>query len=92
MRSLPRPALVHCQWGNHEVGTLQPVNEVVALGFAVAEFFRTFTSIVRDRPILAHFHEWMGGIAVPRIAHMRLPLRAISSLRSDTIPVPIIHG
>ena len=29
--SLPRPALVHCQWGNHEVGTLQPVNEVVAL-------------------------------------------------------------
>ena len=27
----PRPALVHCQWGNHEVGTLQPVHEVVAL-------------------------------------------------------------
>jgi cysteine desulfurase len=26
-----RPALVHCQWGNHEVGTLQPVGEVVAL-------------------------------------------------------------
>ena len=23
-------ALVHCQWGNHEVGTLQPVGEVVA--------------------------------------------------------------
>ncbi|MFZ0250385.1 MAG: aminotransferase class V-fold PLP-dependent enzyme, partial [Acidimicrobiales bacterium] len=29
--SLPRPALVHCQWGNHEVGTLQPVEDVVAL-------------------------------------------------------------
>jgi cysteine desulfurase len=26
MSSFPRPALVHCQWGNHEVGTLQPVN------------------------------------------------------------------
>ncbi len=26
-----RPALVHCQWANHEVGTLQPVTEVVAL-------------------------------------------------------------
>src|SRR5687768_11852514 len=23
--------LVHCQWGNHEVGTVQPVAEVVAL-------------------------------------------------------------
>ncbi len=29
--SLPRPALVHCQWANHEVGTLQPVHEVVGL-------------------------------------------------------------
>ena len=26
-----RVRLVHCQWGNHEVGTLQPVAEVVAL-------------------------------------------------------------
>ena len=30
-KSLPRPALVHCQWANHEVGTLQPVHEVVEL-------------------------------------------------------------
>ena len=29
--SLPQPALVHCQWANHEVGTFQPVHEVVAL-------------------------------------------------------------
>jgi cysteine desulfurase len=29
--SMPRPALVHCQWGNHEVGTLQPVAQVVGL-------------------------------------------------------------
>jgi cysteine desulfurase len=27
----PPPALVHCQWANHEVGTLQPVHEAVAL-------------------------------------------------------------
>ncbi len=26
-----RPALVHCQWANHEVGTLQPVREVAEL-------------------------------------------------------------
>jgi cysteine desulfurase len=26
----PGTALVHCQWGNHEVGTLQPVADVVA--------------------------------------------------------------
>jgi cysteine desulfurase len=32
--------LVHCQWGNHEVGTLQPVAEVVAA--------------CRDRGVLVH--------------------------------------
>jgi cysteine desulfurase len=26
-----RPVLVHCQWANHEVGTVQPVAEVVSL-------------------------------------------------------------
>ncbi len=29
--TVARPALVHCQWANHEVGTLQPVHEVVRL-------------------------------------------------------------
>jgi cysteine desulfurase len=29
--TLPRPALVHCQWANHEVGTLQPVHDIVRL-------------------------------------------------------------
>ncbi len=29
--TLERPALVHCQWANHEVGTFQPVREIVAL-------------------------------------------------------------
>jgi cysteine desulfurase len=26
-----RPALVHCQWANHETGTIQPVAEIVGL-------------------------------------------------------------
>jgi cysteine desulfurase len=29
--TLTQPALVHCQWANHEVGTLQPVREAVRL-------------------------------------------------------------
>jgi cysteine desulfurase len=29
--TLTRPGLVHCQWANHEVGTLQPVHQVVEL-------------------------------------------------------------
>ena len=67
-------------WTDHGISTTSDdgeVNEVIAFGFAVAEFFRVFTQVVRDRPVLAHFHEWMGGVAVPRIAHMRLPVATV---------------
>ena len=53
------------------------VNEVVAFGFTVAEFFRNLAQFVTDRGILAHFHEWMGGVAVPRIAHLQLPVATV---------------
>jgi glycogen(starch) synthase len=67
-------------WKDNGISTYSSdgeVNETVAFGFAVAEFFRAFTEVVKDRPILAHFHEWMGGVAVPRIAHLRLPVGTI---------------
>lgn len=54
------------------------VNEVVAFGFTVAEFFRELSSVTGgDTPILAHFHEWMAGVAVPRIAHNKLPVTTV---------------
>jgi glycogen(starch) synthase len=53
------------------------VNEVVAFGFTVAEFFRELANVASDRPILAHFHEWMAGVAVPRIAHNKWPITTI---------------
>jgi len=67
-------------WKDHGISTLAgdgEVNEVVAFGFAVAEFFRHLTEVAPNRPILAHFHEWMGGVAVPRIAHLRYPVSTI---------------
>ncbi len=67
-------------WKDHGV-SVDPgdgeVNEVVAFGFAVAEFFRQLTSVRPDLPVLAHFHEWMGGVAVPRIAHLQLPMTTV---------------
>ena len=67
-------------WKDHGISTYASdgeVNEVIAFGFAVTEFFRVFTEIVKDRATLAHFHEWMGGVAVPRIAHLRIPVGTI---------------
>jgi glycogen(starch) synthase len=67
-------------WNDHRISTPTDdgeVNDVVAFGFCAAEFFRVLTELAQGRPILAHFHEWMGGIAVPRIAHMRLPVATV---------------
>ncbi len=67
-------------WKDHGIATNHAdgeVNEVVAFGFAVTEFFRALRQVLPDRPVLAHFHEWMGGVAVPRIAHLRLPISTV---------------
>jgi len=67
-------------WMDHGISTLSgdgEVNEVVAFGFVVTEFFRALTEIAPDRTVLAHFHEWMAGVAVPRISHLRLPVTTI---------------
>ena len=44
-------ALVHCQWGNHEVGTLQPVAPIV--------------SLCRDAGVLVHVDAAQAGGRVP---------------------------
>lgn len=67
-------------WKDHGIPTLADdgeVNDVVAFGFTVAEFFRELLNVVTDRPVLAHFHEWMGGVAVPRISHMKLDMSTL---------------
>jgi glycogen synthase len=70
----------YLMWKDHGISVPASdgeVNDVVAFGFAVAEFFRHLTDVVQNRPILAHFHEWMAGVAVPRIAHMRYPITTV---------------
>ena len=67
-------------WKDHAISTPAgdgEVNEVTAFGFAVAEFFKHLTEILPHRRILAHFHEWMAGAAVPRIAHLRYPVTTV---------------
>jgi glycogen(starch) synthase len=67
-------------WKDHGINTHSSdgeVNEVVAFGFAVTEFFKRLTELGGNRPVLAHFHEWMGGVAVPRIAHLQLPVATV---------------
>jgi glycogen synthase len=67
-------------WKDHGISTQAgdgEVNEVTAFGFTVAQFFMELSAIKGETRVLAHFHEWMGGVAVPRIAHLKLPIQTI---------------
>lgn len=67
-------------WRDHGIETQigdREVDETITFGFTVAEFFRIASAHLTDAPILAHFHEWMAGVAIPRIAHLKLPVGTI---------------
>jgi len=70
----------YLMWKDHGISIQDndgEVNEVVAFGFTVAEFFRHLSDVANGRTILAHFHEWMAGVPIPRIAHNRLPVTTV---------------
>jgi glycogen(starch) synthase len=68
-------------WKDHGISTVAgdgEVNEVVAFGFTVAEFFSALCEELQGKqPVIAHFHEWMAGVAVPRIAHLKMPVATV---------------
>ena len=55
------------------------VNEVVSFGFCVAELLAAAAEVNEPsgRATLAHFHEWMAGVAVPRLAHNKTPVQTV---------------
>ncbi len=71
----------YLMWKDHGISTVAndgEVNEVIALGFTLTEFFIALMHELGGKtPVIAHFHEWMAGVAVPRIAHLRLPISTI---------------
>ncbi len=53
------------------------VDEVVAFGCQVADFLDRFAEVSKKTPLIAHFHEWMGGVAVPLIRKHGIPVATI---------------
>jgi len=68
-------------WKDHGIATVADdgeVNEVIAFGFTVAEFFQALVAeMPTPQPVVAHFHEWMAGVAVPRIRHTNIPVHTV---------------
>ncbi len=53
------------------------VDAVVAFGFAVTELLRLVREELPSATITAHFHEWMAGVALPRLRFLNLPIATV---------------
>ncbi|GMV97098.1 MAG: hypothetical protein AMXMBFR83_14570, partial [Phycisphaerae bacterium] len=45
------------------------VNGIIALGYVVADLLMAVHARIGERPMMAHFHEWQGGAALPILAY-----------------------
>ncbi|MCA1809942.1 MAG: glycosyltransferase [Kiritimatiellia bacterium] len=68
-------------WDHHRI-RISPgdgeVDRVLAFGFLVCEFIKALTAQrPRVPPVVAHFHEWMGGTAIPEIRRSNLPVSIV---------------
>jgi glycogen(starch) synthase len=53
------------------------VDAVIAFGFCVTELLKELCASMSNQKIVAHFHEWMAGVALPRIRKLNLPLATV---------------
>lgn len=55
----------------------EEVNHVISFGFAVYELLAQLDRAYPKRKKIAHAHEWMAGIVLPRIAHTKLGFASV---------------
>lgn len=79
-----RPAMgwvKYLLWEHHDISlpaddTL--INQVVAFGHCVEHLFRAVARVqTARRPIIAHFHEWMGASAIAEIRRAEIPVSIV---------------
>jgi glycogen(starch) synthase len=66
--------LKYLYWKDCGIGTPGEdweVNQIIAFGFACADLLMATHERMGNRPLMAHFHEWQGGAALPILAHRR---------------------
>ncbi|MEX0742518.1 MAG: hypothetical protein WD079_06940, partial [Phycisphaeraceae bacterium] len=68
-------------WHDHGIptpGDSPMINDVVAFGYLVERFLTVLAEQEADRrPIIAHFHEWMGGAAIPELRRRNVPINTV---------------
>ncbi len=53
------------------------LNDVAAFGWLVEQFLEVLGEQQGSRPVIAHFHEWMGGAAIPVLRRRNAPISLV---------------
>lgn len=65
----------------HDFGLELPadplIDEVVGFATGCHALFAALSLAYGPRPVIAHFHEWMGGLAIPHLRRARLPVAIV---------------
>jgi len=68
-------------WKDHGIQPSESdweTNNVAVFGFLVGMFFQQLCAAPNVQlPVIAHFHEWMGGLGVMRVKHLNLPIATV---------------
>ncbi len=76
-------------WDDHRIslpGGDDLLDDVVAFGYLVERFLRALAAEVPPgQPVLAHFHEWMAGTAVPALRRSGLPIGTVFTTHATQV-------
>lgn len=76
-------------WKDHGVNIPDQdgeTNNVAVFGHLVSLFFQQLCAAEGCKlPVLAHFHEWMGGVGCMRIKHMNLPVATVFTTHATLV-------
>jgi glycogen synthase len=65
----------HVEFKNHD----SLMDQVMAFGFMIKEFLSRYARVCQDADmdLIAHFHEWMAGVAIPDLRREQIPIKSI---------------
>lgn len=66
-------------WQNHHVELPEDplIQQVVSFGCMLTHFMHALCETKGDHKLIAHFHEWMAGLALPVIKNRQLPVATV---------------
>ncbi len=75
-------------WKDLGIGTPEhegELNDVILFGHMTADLLQAIHERMGDRPMLAHFHEWQGALALPLLRHRRVSFPSVFTTHATLV-------